>query len=421
MKFAPKPLQQNGWTGGQYSFFRIIFGVYLLCHFVQLIPYGKELFSSQGMLPHAAASPILYAFLNILALCDTPLFVTLLLLLSALFSLAFALGFYDRLAALALWYVWACLFGRNPLIGNPSLPYVGLLLLAHACLPVASYGSWVHRKAVVPHSDWHMPPAIYLVVWALMALGYSYSGYTKLISPSWVNGSAFHYVLENPLARPGVLREWLLSLPPVILRGCTWAALCLELLFAPLALSRRLRPLLWSVMLLLHCGLIVLIDFADLSFGMVLLHLFTFDPAWIKPLAAQAPATIFYDGNCGLCHRAVRFFLAEDTTGKLFRFAPLQNKTFISATTTLQRQTLPDSIVIITDDKRLLWHSTAVLYLLKRLGGVWRLLACVAEIMPLCWRDAMYEWVAKNRHRLGRKANDVCPTMPAETRVRFDA
>ena len=39
-------------------------------------------------------------------------------------------------------------------------------------------------------------------------------------------------------------------------------------------------------------------------------------------------ATIFYDGDCGLCHRAVRVVLAADPEGRAFRFAPLGGETF---------------------------------------------------------------------------------------------
>lgn len=96
-----------------------------------------------------------------------------------------------------------------------------------------------------------------------------------------MDGTAVAHVLENPLARPGALREAILDLPGGVLRLGTWATLTLELLFAPLALARRLRPWIWMLALGLHVGLIVLIDFADLSMGMVMLHLFTFDPAWV--------------------------------------------------------------------------------------------------------------------------------------------
>jgi predicted DCC family thiol-disulfide oxidoreductase YuxK len=403
---------QNQWTGGQYSLFRVILGAYLICHFVQLIPYGVELFSHRGMLPTASASPIFYAFPNIFALCDAPWFVFTLLFIAVLLSGMFLLGLFDRTAAFGLWYLWACLFGRNPLIANPSLPYIGVLLLAHACLPATPYGSWQRRKQIEPGTEWRMPSAIYTVIWMLMAIGYSYSGYTKLISPSWLDGSAFAHLLQNPLARPSLLREWLLALPPVLLQGLTWGALGAELLFAPLAVVQRLRPLLWGLLLSMHVGLIVLIDFADLSLGMVMLHLFTFDPGWIKPVQAKAHAVIFYDGECGLCHRAVRFFLAEDRDGRAFRFAPLSNANLPAA--------LPDSIVVQTPAHEFLTRSAAVLYLLQRLGGIWRLFALLAEWIPLDLRDALYDWLARNRYRLAAKPKDVCPMLPAHLRSRFD-
>src|SRR5437868_4542403 len=116
----------NGWTGGQYSLFRAIFGTYLLVHFVHLVPWGAELFSSNGVLPEAGDSPIIRFvsyFPNVLALWDGPAFVTGLLVVAAGLSVLLVIGRYDRGAAVALWYVWACLFGRNPLIANPGLPY----------------------------------------------------------------------------------------------------------------------------------------------------------------------------------------------------------------------------------------------------------------------------------------------------------
>jgi hypothetical protein len=43
-----------------------------------------------------------------------------------------------------------------------------------------------------------------------------------------------------------------------------------------------MRPWIWTAMLGLHVTLLLLINFADLSAGMIVLHLFTFDPAWIS-------------------------------------------------------------------------------------------------------------------------------------------
>src|SRR5262249_51391468 len=270
------------WTGGQYSVFRALFATYLLIHFLELLPWSVELFSNEGVLPTGTASPLLHLFPNVLAVSDSPQTVTTLVTAGAVLSIFFGIGWCDRAAALGLWYVWACLFGRNPLILNPSIPFVGWLLVAHVFLPPAPYGSLAAWRHPDKSAAWRMPPAIFAAAWIVLALGYSYSGYTKLISPSWRDGTALARVLDNPLARPVGLGETLLSLPAWLLQIGTWFALGLELLFAPLALSRRLRPWLWSLMVVMHLSLIALIDFADLSVGMIMMHLFTFDPGWIR-------------------------------------------------------------------------------------------------------------------------------------------
>ena len=138
---------------------------------------------------------------------------------------------------------------------------------------------------------WQFSRPLQTAAWFLLAAGYSFSGYTKLVSPSWLDGTALMRVLESPLARPGFLRDAVLALPVPLLRWMGYGALALELLFLPLALVPRLRPWLWSAMLGMHLGLIALIDFADLSFGMMVFHLFVADPAWLKRLRFAARDT----------------------------------------------------------------------------------------------------------------------------------
>jgi predicted DCC family thiol-disulfide oxidoreductase YuxK len=252
-----------------------------------------------------------------------------------------------------------------------------------------------------------------------MALAYSYSGYTKLVSPSWTDGTALAYVLQNPLARPTWLREALLALPPVFLQLATWGGLLLELLFAPLALARRARPWIWSLMVLMHLGLLTIVDFADLTYGMLFLHGFTFDPAWIRPAAQTGKATVFYDGLCGLCHGLVRFLLAEDRSARNIEFSPLQGELFLSAVPESQRAGLPDSIAVQTYDGRLLVRSEAVRYVLGQIGGLWRVIAILAGLFPGAFMDTCYDAVARARRRLFRKPAEICPLVPPDLQVRF--
>jgi predicted DCC family thiol-disulfide oxidoreductase YuxK len=390
---------KNEWTGGQYSLVRFVFGAYLFLHFVQLVPWAEEIFET--VLPRDA-SPLIRLFPNVLAFADvaTPLIVA-----AAIASVFFALGLFDRIAAIFLWYVLASLFGRNPLISNPSLPFAGWLLLLHACLPPAPFWSLAARGRVDPRGNWSFPPPLFAALWIVMSLGYSYSGWTKLVSPSWVDGTALARVLNNPLARPSFIRDLMLQTPDALMHVATWGALALELLYAPLALFRRARPLLWLAMLLMHLGLMVLIDFADLSFMMVILHLFAFNPAWVPRRATADADLVLYDGTCGLCHRSVRFIVAEDQHGA-FTFAPLPEGG-------------EKSSVEVRTGERLLTKSSAVIHILHRLGGYWRVVGFVFSLVPRALRDAGYDFIARIRYRIFGRTKEACPLMPPDLRSRF--
>ncbi len=409
----------QAWTGGQYSLYRVLFGAFLAVHFIQLQPYGTEIFSNEGVLPDGTMSPFMAIFPNVLALSDTPAAVSALLGLAIVASIAFMVGWKDRFASVLLWYLLACLSARNPLIANPSLPFLGWLLLAHAFLPAAPWGSVAAAGREDPGGGWRMPWPIWTAAWVVMSLSYSYSGYTKLVSPSWVDGTAFAYLLDNPLARDTVLRVWLLDLPPLALHIATWTALAVEVLFAPLALFRRTRGWAWLVMVMMHLGLLCIMDFADLTMGMILLHLFTFDPAWLSRPHHEKPRVVFYDGSCGLCHRAIRLLLAEDTLGTRFHFAPLQGETFAQRVPAGVREQLPDSLVVVNPDAKLRVKGAAVTVLLFDLGGLWRLLGLLLSLLPGRVRDLLYDLVAGSRYRVFARTEEACPLIPPELRQRF--
>jgi predicted DCC family thiol-disulfide oxidoreductase YuxK len=129
---------------------------------------------------------------------------------------------------------------------------------------------------------------------------------------------------------------------------------------------------------------------------------------------------LFYDGYCGLCHRAVQFVLARDSDGKLFRFAPLQGETFQRLVSPQQQLTLPDSVVLMAADGRLLVRSDAFLHILRRLGGAWKVLAVALGTVPRGLRDLVYDFLARIRFRVFGRREDLCPVMPPDLRTRFD-
>jgi hypothetical protein len=254
-------------------FARGVLGAYLLVHFVMLLPYASELFGSAGMLARPEASPFFGHIPNPLFTPASTWLAPALIGVACVLSVLFAIGAHDRGVAIVLWVIWMWLYTRNPLIANPSLPFIGLILLAHACLggAVGDRRRWLSAQGAV---------------FVVMAIAYSYSGWTKLESASWIDGSALRHVLENPLARPGVLRDALLATPDWVLQAQTYGVLAFELAFAVLCLHGRGRVLASSAMIVMHLGIVALVDFADLSAGMLMVHLYT-SPLW-APSAARS-------------------------------------------------------------------------------------------------------------------------------------
>ncbi len=408
----------NGWTGGQYSLFRALLGLYLFIHFVHLLPWAAELFSSAGVLPDGRLSPLFSLFPNLFAINDAPWFVYATVAASAAAALAFAVGWYDRIAAFWVFLVLASLFGRNPLIANPSLPYVGFMLLAHLFVPSAPYGAAAALGRTDPDAGWSLPRPVFLAAWVVLALSYTYSGYTKLLSPSWVAGDNIAFVLQNPLAREWLLRDFFLWLPPIFLTLLTWTVLCVELLFAPIALWPRARPWAWLAMLVIQFGFLFLLNFADLTIAMLLFHLFTFDPAWIPARQFKRGEVLYYDGNCAMCHGFVRFLLAEERSATL-HYAPLQGTHFETNVPESQRAGLPDSLIFRTEDGTLHLRSSAVIQILQKLGGLWLVAGWLLRIVPRPLRDRAYDIVGAVRYRIFGRAPDVCPIVTPRLRTRI--
>ncbi len=139
------------------------------------------------------------------------------------------------------------------------------------------------------------------------------------------------------------------------------------------------------------------------------------------PLPHSARAErIFYDGDCGVCHWAVRVVARHDREGAAFRFAPLGGETFAAELPAPQRENLPDSIAVHTADGVLLLRSQGLVHILRRLGPLWRVLGAVLALVPRPLRDFGYDRFAAVRHRLVRRPEGACPLLPPELGRRFD-
>jgi hypothetical protein len=270
--------------------FRIVLGIYLLIHFVEIIPYAEEIFGTNMPYDHTLI-PTYDIFPNILNYVNATVFVTFLALVSGLFAserfLATISGitvleWLPNVCAVMLWYGWASLVNRNPLIHNPGIPYVGWILLAMAFVEkdekVVLFNTNNKFLRYIQYDRLHK--RLFWSAWFLMAAGYTVSGLNKLlVSPSWIDGSALQHVLESPIARDNMLRDILVQYP-TFLKYNTWFSLFLEISFLPLGVFYYTRFWYWMVYMGFHLGILLLINFTDLTIGVMMIHLFTFDWDW---------------------------------------------------------------------------------------------------------------------------------------------
>ncbi|HEV7238000.1 MAG TPA: DCC1-like thiol-disulfide oxidoreductase family protein [Thermoanaerobaculia bacterium] len=281
---------KNAWTGGQYSIVRAIVGLCLFVFFLSRLD------------------------------------VTSVFAIAAVF---FALGWFDRIAAIVLWCGLAWLH-RSPALMLQSSP-----LLIHAWLPPAPFLSIAARGRVDPRGNWSFPPVLFVISWITVALGWM---------AMFVTPGGFH-----PMS------------------------IC----FLP----------------------------------------FLFAPGWVPRRAPETTDEVFYDGTCGLCHKGMRWLVAEDPTGTSFRYAPLGGDAFAAAFP--DSTDLPDSVIVKTANGAVLVRSDAAVHLLGRLGGFWRIDGMLFGLLPRRMRDAMYDFVARVRYRIFGRTKDACPLMPPDLRSRF--
>lgn len=131
---------------------------------------------------------------------------------------------------------------------------------------------------------------------------------------------------------------------------------------------------------------------------------------------------ILYDGVCGLCNSLVQFLIKRDKRGAL-RFASLQSD---FAAKVLGRHGIDptdlDTVHVVVNyeqpDERVLNRSDAILRAWSELGGFWKTLAAIAQIVPRALRDLVYRFVAGNRYRVFGKY-ETCMLPDPNQRSRF--
>lgn len=140
------------------------------------------------------------------------------------------------------------------------------------------------------------------------------------------------------------------------------------------------------------------------------------------------PAIVFFDDTCVLCSRSVQFIFRHDRKGR-FQYASLDSEAFGKIMDRLPGVTFPESLSSVTGQSaspgsvvlfmkgKIYQRSSAALRIATRLRFPVSLLAA-GWIVPPFLRDAVYDWIARNRYRwFGKRETCFIPDGALKERV----
>ena len=426
----PDPRAPGGeWTGGQWSIARYVLGIWLALRLAAWLPGWRENFGAAraftARFPWVVgdqardSGPLLGIVPNVLDWVDAPAFGGALALLAVIAAVLLAFGWRARVAALLLTYLVPCLAAHQPLLLLPSAPWVALLLCL-AAVPKAPFLSADARGRINPDGGFVVPRQTFHAMWLLLVIGSALALVDQLRDPEWRDGSAMVRLVERPGSLVATLARAGVPLPAALLRPFAWLLMAAEVMFCAFALRTRGPARAWGY------GAVALARAAVLALGggdgrdeaLLMVQLFAFDPGWLPAAPPTPRAHLFFDGSCGMCHQFVRVLLAEDRRAH-FHVSPLQGRAITELVDAATRARLPDSVVLREPDGRVRMKSDAVAGVMVRLGGIWRLLALLLQLVPRPLRDFGYDAIARIRKRLFRTPTGACPLLPPALRARF--
>ncbi len=118
---------------------------------------------------------------------------------------------------------------------------------------------------------------------------------------------------------------------------------------------------------------------------------------------------ILFDGVCNLCNSSVNFIIDHDKKN-VFRFASLQSDAGQTLLKKFNLNTNDFNSIILVENDKFYERSSAVLKIVKKFPGLWKLLYLFI-IIPPSVRNFVYDIIADNRYKwFGKRESCRVPT-----------
>ena len=194
-------------------------------------------------------------------------------------AIAWTLGWRTRITGWLCLLLMVSVWHRNPWIHNGGDRLLRISLFYMALVPCGAAWSLDANRNGTRETVPIIGHRLIQLQWALM---YTYTGIAKISGSTWHGGTALYYSLsDTSYVRAPALFDGLLTADPVLWLTylATWVTLAWEVLFVPLVVIPRTRPIALGLGLFFHLGIFATIDVAFFSLVSMWGYLAFVDPS----------------------------------------------------------------------------------------------------------------------------------------------
>lgn len=346
-------------------------------------------------------------------------------------GVAFALGWYTRVASILFAIVVVALENRSPMLtdgGDNVLTLMSVYLAFTAC---GTHWSLDARRRAAkpprpPRPDWRgelveawrrmlvvAHNGAVLAVAAQICVVYGTAGFLKVQGSMWQDGSALGYVLRLGWFHPWPgLSAWLAG-HAITMAVAGYVTVFVQAGFPFIVFAPKLKYPAIAVLVGMHLSIAVLLGLPFFSAIMIVGDaVFLPDRFWAA--AARRPAgpayarsvivatirpTLVFDGDCAFCTSSVDWL--RRWCRPAVRFVPWQHLDLAAHGLTEAQVTSAVQWLSIADGAPVRSGAAAVARVLLRSRWPWRPIGALMLVPPISWLAGLvYRIIAANRHRL---------------------
>ena len=250
-----------------------------------------------------------------------------------------------------------------------------------------------------------------------LCLIYAAAGLSKLQGAAWWNGTAIWGTIA---AREFQYFDmtWLAEYP-LLINALTHMSLVIEIGYAVLIWSPRVRPLLLAAVIALHAGIGIAIGLNEFGMAMIAGNLAFFSAKWLRGLVTglhQPAGRVLYDGACPRCRTSIALIAAADPD-RVVEPIDLAAVDVATINPTLTRDSCLRAMHLVRADGRVRVGYDAVMTILSWMPLYWPL--SLARFVPGAGfvGRRVYQAIADSRPRDIPCTDDTCALhAPAEQR-----